>query len=79
VKGCTYKAWVDIFGLKKKKEKWFFYVPTSAVTRDHCFRVIPERPVILTLVRHHDSPHMYSEADIKGILGFLADNIYVAF
>jgi hypothetical protein len=31
-------------------------------------------------VRHHsDSPYKYSEADIKGILGFLLDNIYVVF
>jgi hypothetical protein len=29
-------------------------------------------------VRHHsDSPYKYSEADIKGMLGFLVDNIYV--
>ena len=31
-------------------------------------------------VRHHsDSPYKYSEADIKGMLGFLVDNIYVVF
>jgi hypothetical protein len=31
-------------------------------------------------VRHHsDSPYKYSEADIKGMLGFLLDNIYVVF
>jgi hypothetical protein len=31
-------------------------------------------------VRHHsDSPYKYSEAGIKGILGFLVDNIYVIF
>jgi hypothetical protein len=31
-------------------------------------------------VRHHsDSPHRYSEADIKDMLGFLVDNIYVVF
>jgi hypothetical protein len=31
-------------------------------------------------VRHHsDSPYMYSEADIKSMLGFLVDNIYVVF
>jgi hypothetical protein len=31
-------------------------------------------------VRHHsDSPYKYSEADIKIILGFLVDNIYVVF
>jgi hypothetical protein len=31
-------------------------------------------------VRHHsDSPYKYSEANIKGILGFLVDNIYVVF
>jgi hypothetical protein len=31
-------------------------------------------------VRHYsDSPHKYSEVDIKGILGFLVDNIYVVF
>jgi hypothetical protein len=29
-------------------------------------------------VRHHsDSPHKYSEIDIKGMLGFLVDNIFV--
>jgi hypothetical protein len=31
-------------------------------------------------VRHHsDSPHKYSKIDIKGVLGFLVDNIYVFF
>jgi hypothetical protein len=31
-------------------------------------------------VRHHpDSPQKYSETDIKDILGFLVDNIYIAF
>ena len=31
-------------------------------------------------VRHHSgSPYKYSEADIKGMLGFLIDNIYVVF
>jgi hypothetical protein len=31
-------------------------------------------------VRHHsDRPYRYSEADIKGMLGFLVDNIYVVF
>jgi hypothetical protein len=31
-------------------------------------------------VRHHsDSQYKYSEADIKGMLGFLVDNIYVVF
>ena len=31
-------------------------------------------------MRHHsDSPYKYSEADIKGMLGFLVDNIYVIF
>jgi hypothetical protein len=31
-------------------------------------------------VRHHfDSPHKYSEADNKGMLGFLVDNIYAVF
>jgi hypothetical protein len=29
--------------------------------------------------RHSDSPYEYSEADIKGLLGFLLDNIYVVF
>jgi hypothetical protein len=29
--------------------------------------------------RHSDSPCQYSEADIKVILGFLIDNIYVVF
>jgi hypothetical protein len=32
------------------------------------------------LARHHsDSPYKYSEADIKGMLGFLVNNIYVVF
>jgi hypothetical protein len=26
---------------------------------------------------HSDSPYKYSEADIKSVLGFLVDNIYV--
>ena len=31
-------------------------------------------------VRHHsDSPHKYSEVDIKDMLWFLVDNIYVFF
>jgi hypothetical protein len=31
-------------------------------------------------VRHHsDSPYKYSEADIKGMRGFLVHNIYVVF
>jgi hypothetical protein len=31
-------------------------------------------------VKHHsDSPYKYSKADIKGMLGFLVDNIYVVF
>jgi hypothetical protein len=31
-------------------------------------------------VRHHsDSPYKYSEADIKSMLSFLVDNIYVVF
>jgi hypothetical protein len=31
-------------------------------------------------VRHHsDSPYKYYEADIKGMLGFLVENIYVVF
>jgi hypothetical protein len=31
-------------------------------------------------VRHQsDSPYKYSEADIKGMLGFLVDNIFVVF
>jgi hypothetical protein len=29
--------------------------------------------------QHSDSPYKYSEADIKGMLGFLVDNIYVVF
>jgi hypothetical protein len=28
---------------------------------------------------HFDSPYKYSETDIKGMLGFLVDNIYVIF
>jgi hypothetical protein len=31
-------------------------------------------------VRHHsDSPYKYSKADIKGMLGFLVDNVCVVF
>jgi hypothetical protein len=31
-------------------------------------------------VRHHsDSPYKYSEADIKGMFGFIVDNTYVVF
>jgi hypothetical protein len=31
-------------------------------------------------VRHHsDSPYKYSDVDIKGMLGFFVDNIYVVF
>jgi hypothetical protein len=31
-------------------------------------------------VKHNsDTPYKYSEADIKGMLGFLVDNIYVVF
>jgi hypothetical protein len=31
-------------------------------------------------VRHHpDSLYKYSEADVKGMLGFLVDNIYIVF
>jgi hypothetical protein len=31
-------------------------------------------------VRHHsDSPYKYSEVDIKSMLGFLVENIYVVF
>jgi hypothetical protein len=31
-------------------------------------------------VRHHsESPYNYSEADIKSMLGFLVDNIYLVF
>jgi hypothetical protein len=31
-------------------------------------------------VRHHsDGPHKYSETDVKGMFGFLVDNIYVVF
>jgi hypothetical protein len=31
-------------------------------------------------VRHHsDSAYKYSESEIKGVIGFLADNIYVVF
>jgi hypothetical protein len=42
------------------------------------FLVIGKRDTYF--VRHHsDSPYKYSDADIKGMLGFLVDNIYVVF
>ena len=47
-------------------------------TRKYKFLVIGKQDTYF--VRHHsDSPYKYSEADIKGMLGFLVDNIYVVF
>jgi hypothetical protein len=47
-------------------------------TRKYKFLVIGKHDTYF--VKHHsDSPHKYSEADIKCMLGFLADNIYVVF
>jgi hypothetical protein len=47
-------------------------------TRKYKFLVIGKQDTYL--VRHHsDSPYKYSEADIKSMLGFLVDNIYVVF
>jgi hypothetical protein len=47
------------------KQKWH---PKIQISRDWETRYI-----------HSDSPYKYSEADIKGMLGFLVDNIYAAF
>jgi hypothetical protein len=34
----------------------------------------------INIVGHHsDNPYKYSEADIRGMFGFLVDNIYVVF
>jgi hypothetical protein len=47
-------------------------------TRKYKFLVIGKQDTYF--VRHHsDSPYKYTEADIKGMLGFLLDNIYVVF
>jgi hypothetical protein len=47
-------------------------------TRKYKFLVIVKQDTYF--VRHHsDSPYKYSEADIKSMLGFLVDNIYVVF
>ena len=47
-------------------------------TRKYKFLVIGKQDTYF--VRHHsDSPYKYSEADIKSMLGFLVDNIYVVF
>ena len=47
-------------------------------TRKYKFLVIGKQDTYFE--RHHsDSPYKYSEADIKGMLGFLVDNIYVVF
>jgi hypothetical protein len=47
-------------------------------TRKYKFIVIGKQDSYF--VRHHsDSPYKYSEADIKGMLSFLVDNIYVVF
>jgi hypothetical protein len=47
-------------------------------TRKYKFIVIGKQDTYF--VRHHsDSPYKYSEADIKSMLGFLIDNIYVVF
>jgi hypothetical protein len=45
---------------------------------EHKFLVIGKQDTYF--VRHHsDSPYKYSEANIKSMLGFLVDNIYVVF
>jgi hypothetical protein len=45
-------------------------------TRKYKFLVIGEQDTYF--VRHHsDSPYKYSEADIKSMLGFLVENMYV--
>jgi hypothetical protein len=47
-------------------------------TRKYKFLVIGKQDTYFVR-RHSDSPYKYSEADIKGMLGFLVDNIYVVF
>jgi hypothetical protein len=48
-------------------------------TRKHKFLVIGKQDQTYFVRHHSDSPYKYSEADIKGMLGFLVDNIYLVF
>jgi hypothetical protein len=48
----------------------------SYITRKYKFLVIGKQDTYF-VIHHSDSPYKYSEADIKSILGFLVDNIYV--
>jgi hypothetical protein len=53
------------------------FVNTNS-TGKYKFLVIGKQDIYF--MRHHsDSPYKYSEADIKGMHGFLVDNIYVIF
>ena len=67
----------------KSKGRLFFQIIDNCFlnkngTRKYKFLVIGKQDTYF--VRHHsDSPYKYSETDIKGMLGFLVDNIYVVF
>ena len=47
-------------------------------TRKYEFLVVGKQDTYFVR-KHSDCPHKYSEVDIKSILGFLVDNIYVVF
>jgi hypothetical protein len=47
-------------------------------TRKYKFLVIGKQDTYF-VIHNSDSPYKYSKADIKGMLGFLVDNIYVGF
>jgi hypothetical protein len=54
------------------------YILNKNGTRKYKFLVIGKQDTYF--VKHHsDSPYKYSEADIKSMLGFVVDNIYVVF
>jgi hypothetical protein len=68
--------------MNKLKSKFFQIIDNYFLnkngTRRYKFLVIGYQDT--HFVRHHsDSPYKYSEADIKGMFGFLVDNIYVVF
>jgi hypothetical protein len=66
-----------------KLMSWLFQIIDNCFwnkngTREYKFLVIGRQDAYF--VRHHsNSPYKYSEADIKSMLGFLVDNIYVVF
>ena len=67
---CTY--------CKPLHDKGFNCFLNKNGTRKYKFLVIGKQDTYF--VRHHsDSPYKYSEADIKGMLGFFVDNIYAVF